>query len=250
MTHHIPQPWAAHARVRPSIPTPDPCPLWSTHPLFNGLSETDFTLVSRYFTSESLVANESLCEVDTDHGLIGIVLKGALREDANRGQREGGLLGLVFAGGLLCPRGPRLPRLTSTALCDTEVWTCPAEDFPTLAQRVPQLALNLITATQNRLTETMALYHLRGCQTALERVAGLLTHIAARQGHPDVVSLYLSRQDLGALAALTPETVSRQIKALERAGILSLLSPTKVMIRDHARLLATTGAEPRSRLAS
>ncbi|WP_065329392.1 Crp/Fnr family transcriptional regulator [Tritonibacter mobilis] len=241
MTHQTALPWAGDA-VEPACPTAlHSAPLWQDHPLFEGLTEAELTLVTRYFTAETLSAGEVLQAMDRSHGHIGIVLEGALREDANSNASETNLLGLVFAGGLLCPTGPRLPRFAETALCDTEAWICAADEFPALAGQIPRLALNLVTETQRRLNEAIALYQLRGCMTAMERVAELISVFSSRQGHPETVSLFLSRQDLGALAALTSETVSRQIKTLERDGILSLASPSRIAIRDHARLRAATG---------
>ncbi|NIZ12985.1 Crp/Fnr family transcriptional regulator [Phaeobacter sp. HF9A] len=250
MTLHTAFPWGAEALVPPPLPEAPEAACWKSHALFRGLTEEERTLVTRYFTAETLVAGEVLRPIDRNQGHVGIVLTGALREDANRSQCETDLLGVVFGGGLLCPTGPRLPQLTETALCDTQVWICPQDDFALLADQIPRLVTNLVTETQNRLSEAIALYQLRGSQTALARVAGLIAHFAARQGQPEVVALHLSRQDLGALAALTPETVSRKIKALERADILSLVAPSRLVIRDSRRLLAATWANgPRARAA-
>ncbi len=219
---------------------------WTRSRLFHGLTATDLTRIEPHIDLHDLERGDTL---DLD-GQIGIVLTGALREDA-RGIPSGDtILGVAFPGDLLCPGGDRVPRARTDALIASEVITCAFEDLARLMEKITGLATNVIRETQACVVRSMDWFHLRGRQTAMERMARLITIFSARQGHGDPVSLLLSRQDLGHLTALTFETVSRTIKALERDGIIDLITPTQLIIRDHARLLHATGSGVFARLAA
>jgi CRP/FNR family transcriptional regulator len=84
----------------------------------------------------------------------------------------------------------------------------------------------------------------------------LLTIIAHREQAHDVpkinapvtIDLPLTREAMSDYLGLTLETVSRQISALKREGIILLEGKRKVVVPDMARLLAQTGSDAISHL--
>lgn len=62
------------------------------------------------------------------------------------------------------------------------------------------------------------------------------------------IDLPLTREAMSDYLSLTLETVSRQISALKREGIILLEGKRKVVVPDMARLLAQTGSDAISHL--
>jgi CRP/FNR family nitrogen fixation transcriptional regulator len=69
-----------------------------------------------------------------------------------------------------------------------------------------------------------------GRQTAVERVAGFLLDLAARQCREDFISVPMSHGDIADYLGLTPETVSRVFKHLRDSAIVSYTSSRRVAI--------------------
>ncbi|MDX1782175.1 MAG: Crp/Fnr family transcriptional regulator [Thalassovita sp.] len=170
----------------------------------------------------------------------GIVLHGGLRESARRRDGTCRVSGIVFTGEVLLPNGPRTAGVQMTAMGETGLLSCGTERFAELMHDIPQLRLNFLEEIQDRICETRRWHVMLGRKTAAERVASLLFSFWQRQGCPPEMSLRLSREDLGQMLSLTFETVSRQIKAMEQAGMVALPLPSRVRILDPQRLLNNT----------
>jgi CRP/FNR family transcriptional regulator len=89
---------------------------------------------------------------------------------------------------------------------------------------------------------------LLGRKTAREKIASLLAIIARRDVSlnprgmgPIVLDLPLTRGEMADYLGLTLETVSRQVSALRRDGVISLEGKRHVIIRDFDRLLEVAG---------
>ena len=108
----------------------------------------------------------------------------------------------------------------------------------------PRLRLNLLGLVQDELAEAQRWQVLLGRMTAMERVAAMLAWIFDRQCAPDEMLLPLSRCELGQMTGLKLETVSRQMRALKKAGIIALPVPTRIRVLDAWALNAMTGTTP------
>jgi CRP/FNR family nitrogen fixation transcriptional regulator len=73
-------------------------------------------------------------------------------------------------------------------------------------------------------------------KTAPERVASFLLEMARRFGSGDEVELSMSRQDVADYLGLTIETVSRTLTQLEHAGVISLPTSRRIVLRNRAIL--------------
>lgn len=116
------------------------------------------------------------------------------------------------------------------------------EDLPRLRKRMLEMALDELDAAR----EWMLLL---GRKTAREKIASLIYIIARREaalrsGSGDMVAEFdmkLTREAMSDYLGLTLETVSRQINALKKDGVIELLGKRHVRITDIARLLQETG---------
>ena len=88
-----------------------------------------------------------------------------------------------------------------------------------------------------------------GRKTAREKIASLIAIIsrrdadlkAVRGAGPVSVELPLTREAMADYLGLTLETVSRQVSALKRDGIITLEGKRRIIIPDIERLMEETG---------
>ena len=73
------------------------------------------------------------------------------------------------------------------------------------------------------------------------RPAGCLAERCKRTGGPMAVDLPLTREEMADYLGLTLETVSRQISALKKEGVIDLEGKRHVTIPDFDRLLEEAG---------
>ncbi|WP_425070900.1 Crp/Fnr family transcriptional regulator [Sagittula sp. S175] len=209
--------------------------------LFRGLTTADMRRVEAAF-GENLYGDGDPVPRDADDAaFVALLLEGTLREDVR--DPEGGtrLLSLAFTGETLSPLGPRCRGGRLTAIGTTRLLTCDRDGFDRLADAVPRLRVNLLGLFQDQLAEAHRWQILLGRKTASERIASMLAWFHGRQGAPDEMHLPVSRAELGQMSGLTLETVSRQMRALERQGVIRLPLPTRVRVLDLGALQDLTG---------
>lgn len=115
-------------------------------------------------------------------------------------------------------------------------------DMPHLRERMLEMALDELDAAR----EWMVLL---GRKTAREKMASLLIILARRLNvvHENVFTgdvsfdLSLTRESMSEYLGLTLETVSRQINAFKKDGVISLEKKRHIVVNDYSRLLDETG---------
>ena len=115
-------------------------------------------------------------------------------------------------------------------------------ETPHIAQRLLQMTLDELDAAR----EWMVVL---GRKTAREKIASLLTILARRDASltpggldgPLVFDLPLTREAMADYLGLTLETVSRQISALKKDGVISLKGKRHVTVPDFGRLMEEAG---------
>ena len=115
--------------------------------------------------------------------------------------------------------------------------------------RTPHIAQRLLEMTLVELDAAREWMLVLGRKTAREKIASLLSIIARRdatlnlraQDAKIVFDLPLTREAMADYLGLTLETVSRQISALKRDGVIVLEGKRHVTIPDFERLLDEAG---------
>ncbi|SIO53068.1 CRP/FNR family transcriptional regulator, anaerobic regulatory protein [Rhodovulum sp. ES.010] len=121
--------------------------------------------------------------------------------------------------------------------------------FEEMMLRTPHIGQRLLEMTLDELDAAREWMLLLGRKTAREKIASLLTIIARRDAtlklaNPRgriVFDLPLTREAMADYLGLTLETVSRQISALKRDGVIVLEGKRHVTVPDFDRLLNETG---------
>ena len=136
--------------------------------------------------------------------------------------------------------------MTYTAEAATTVEYCrvPKPELDALADSSRPVAHLMHRLVSAELQETRELMLTLAKRDARQRVAGLLYRIGRRQSPASEtarIELPLSRAEIGNYLGLTVETISRQLSALKRAGLVTIERKTLVTIADMERLAEVAG---------
>lgn len=121
--------------------------------------------------------------------------------------------------------------------------------FETMMKDTPHIAQRLLEMTLDELDAAREWMLVLGRKTAREKIASLLSIIARRDpGHQPgqlpskvVFDLPLTREAMADYLGLTLETVSRQVSALKRDGVIQLEGKRHVTVPDMRRLMDEAG---------
>lgn len=113
----------------------------------------------------------------------------------------------------------------------------------------PHIAQRLLEMTLDELDAAREWMLVLGRKTAREKIASLLSIIARRDASlsfsgvegPMIFDLPLTREAMADYLGLTLETVSRQISALRKDGVIELAGKRHVTVPDYDRLLEEAG---------
>ncbi len=146
----------------------------------------------------------------------------------------GDFIGLPFAGQTVAAHD--IVALAPVTLCvfPQAVMERTLADHPEMAQLLLARTLGELSAARGRMAALAR-------ATALARVAGFISESARRDGACRTpaagaavarIELPLRRGEMADLLGLTIETVSRQVRRLERAGVIGLPGGRTVLIQD------------------
>ncbi len=108
----------------------------------------------------------------------------------------------------------------AVAVEDSLVCTIRRQDFETLLEQSPKLAVRLLNAFGTRLTALETRSARYGTLTAQARLQQYLEDLSAQQGTRHL-QLPMSKRDLASWLSVTPETLSRQFTKLTAEGVLT-----------------------------
>jgi CRP/FNR family transcriptional regulator, anaerobic regulatory protein len=207
------------------------------------LDEADRAALARHGRRRKFKRGDVLVRADEPNLVAATLVSGAAKISTIDADGVERIVALVHAAGLLgqcfVPVSPHFV----TALSDGEVCLFPRDRFEAAIDAHPELARRMLAETTRELGESRLLIDMIGKRDARARVAALLLAFA-RAASPapchDAVhfELPLTRGDMAQLLGLTIETVSRQIVALEKAGLIAREGQRGIAIRDADALAA------------
>ena len=138
-----------------------------------------------------------------------------------------------------------------TAVSDVTLCCFHRKPFEDLMARTPHIRERLLEMTLDELDAARDWMLLLGRKTAREKIASLLTLLVKRTRHPEGaalgtserIELPISREAMANFLGLTIETVSRQMTALKKDGVIGLDGSRGVTIPDLGLLLAEAGED-------
>lgn len=128
---------------------------------------------------------------------------------------------------------------SAATMADSEIYLIKSQDFQELLRRYPEIALKVIRVLGQRLRQSMELVRDLSFKQVPHRLAGLLLKLARDHGKDTGegtrVDLAMSRQSIADTIGTSRETVTRELKKMEQAGIISV-NRRVVRITDLERL--------------
>ena len=170
-----------------------------------------------------------------------------LTQTMEDGRRQ--MVGLLLPSDFVGRPGRATAAYDVTATTDLVMCCFRKKPFEDLLTSIPHLGQRLLEMTLDELDAAREWMLLLGRKTARERIASLMAIIARRDASLRLrpargmlqFDLPLSREQMADYLGLTLETVSRQISALKRDGVIVLDGKRGVSVPDFDRLLEETG---------
>ncbi|OYX19175.1 MAG: transcriptional regulator [Rhodobacterales bacterium 32-66-9] len=171
----------------------------------------------------------------------------SLTQTMEDGRRQ--MVGLLLPSDFVGRPGRSAAAFDVTATTDLVMCCFRKKPFEEMMSATPHVAQRLLEMTLDELDAAREWMLLLGRKTAREKIASLISIIARRDAAlhlrkrtgPLSVDLPLTREEMADYLGLTLETVSRQISALKKDGVITLEGNRHVLIPDIDRLLEEAG---------
>lgn len=158
-------------------------------------------------------------------------------------------VGLLFPSDFVGRPGRDTAPYNVVATTDLLMCCFRKKPFEDLMAKTPHIAQRLLEMTLDELDAAREWLLLLGRKTAREKIASLLAIVARRDASLKmlpaagklVIDLPLTREAMADYLGLTLETVSRQMSALKRDGVIELEGKRHVTIPNFDRLLEEAG---------
>jgi CRP/FNR family transcriptional regulator len=180
---------------------------------------------------------------------VGSVVSGiaTLTQTMEDGRRQ--MVGLLLPSDFVGRPGRAVAGYDVVAGSDLVMWCFRAKPFESMMRQTPHIGQRLLEMTLDELDAAREWMLVLGRKSAREKIASLISIIARRdaaltmrksQGRVSV-DLPLTREAMSEYLGLTLETVSRQISALKKDGVIELQGKRHIIIPDFNRLLEEAG---------
>ena len=197
----------------------------------------------------SFAAGQSIVWSGEKMDFVASVVSGiaTLSQTMEDGRRQ--MVGLLLPSDFVGRPGRARAAYDVVAISDVVMCCFRKAPFEAVMEETPHIGQRLLEMTLDELDAAREWMLVLGRKTAREKIASLIAIIARRdaalhQGKasgPVVVDLPLTREAMAEYLGLTLETVSRQISALKRDGIISIEGTRHVTIPDFDLLVEEAG---------
>ncbi len=194
-------------------------------------------------------AGQTIAWAGDEIGFVASVVSGiaTLSQTLEDGRTQ--MVGLLLPSDFIGRPGRATLAYDVTAISDITLCCFRRKPFEELLISTPHVGERLLDMTLSELDAAREWMLILGRKTAREKIASLLTILARREAalgfaKPKgviTIDLPLTREAMADYLGLTLETVSRQISALKREGIVLLEGKRKVVVPDIRRLMMETG---------
>ena len=185
---------------------------------------------------------------------VGSVVTGiaTLTQTLEDGRRQ--MVGLLLPSDFVGRPGRGIASYDVTAKTDLVMCCFRRKPFEAMMAATPHVAHRLLEMTLDELDAAREWLLLLGRKTAREKIASFLVIIARRSAglvaRPPVgamrFDLPLTREEMADYLGLTLETVSRQMSALKRDGVVELQERRRILVPDFNVLSLQTGSDAES----
>ena len=146
------------------------------------------------------------------------------------------VVGLLLPSDFIWRPGRAFVDFDVTAVTDVTLCQFQRRPFEALVEEVPHISHRMMEMALDELNAAREWMVLLGRKTAREKLANFLTMIVRRSTVPNVhtnqYALPLTREEIANFLGLTPETISRQLSAMKRDGIVEFQDRRHFIVKD------------------
>ena len=187
-------------------------------------------------------ANQTVVHAQEGSDFIGCVLSGILRMQKTLVDGREQIVGLLVEGDFFGRVFEGTAEFSIEAATDAKFCAFPRSEFEALLTQSPDLERALLLNINNELDRAREWLIILSNQKIVGRIAGFLLLMCSRFGYIDhilqprpegvEVKIPINRSDLAHLLGTRPESISRSLHALSDQGIIGILEPNRLLIRD------------------
>lgn len=224
----------------PAVMTLDPVPgdlCVARVPLFQGLTHDQQVEVASFALPTNLEAAEQIYAAGSHMSQLLVVHTGQVKISRTNAAGREQLIRVLgpgdFIGEFAFLTG-RSPDHAAEAIVDTQLCVFRHADLGRLAEKHPSIGLRMLQGVSKRLADTEERLASVISGNVVSRLADYLLSLPGKRGPRDTVEveLPLAKKDIAALMSTTPESLSRQLRKLTDAGVISQDMQGRVTITD------------------
>ena len=155
------------------------------------------------------------------------------------------MVGLLLPSDFIGRPGREYVDFDVTAVTDVTLCQFQRKPFETLVEEVPHISQRMMEMALDELNAAREWMVLLGRKTAREKIATFLEMIVRRSTIPSHTvthyTLPLTREEIANFLGLTLETISRQLSAMKKDGIVEFEGRRNFVIKDLAALHIASG---------
>ena len=207
------------------------------------LSDDQRSELARIGRRRMVKKGETIFAAGEDNGACATLISGALKIASIGEDGTERILSLVHPAGFVGEMFAPVAHHDVVALADSELCLFSRDQYEAAIDRFPALAKALLQRSAEDLFEARSLVELQARRESKGRVAAFLLAMAEAASHSpchaaDAFDLPLTRGEMAGLLGLTIETVSRQLTALERGGVIVRNGARGIRVEDAAQMKA------------
>lgn len=209
----------------------------------------ELALLEEMKSYKTFAAGEPIIWAGDDMRFVGSVVTGvaSLSQTLEDGRRQ--MVGLLLPSDFVGRPGRTQALFDVEATTEVRLCRFERKPFEKLLKEMPHLRERMLEMALDELDAAREWMLLLGRKTAREKIASLIAIISRRDAdvtmsgehYATEFDLKLTREAMADYLGLTLETVSRQINALKKEGVIKLIGKRRVRILDVARLTQETG---------
>lgn len=191
--------------------------------LFNGLGEEESVVIGRLVIERNFKKGETIFfEGDAADGFY-IVGSGKVKVFKMNESGKEHILHIFGPGepvGEVPVFSNRPFPATAEAIVDSRMLFFPRNEFVSLIEKNPAIAMNMLAVLSMRLRQFATQIENLSLKEVPARLAGYLLYTLEEQGHNSVVELPVSKGQLASLLGTIPETLSRIFAKMSDEGLI------------------------------
>lgn len=196
---------------------------------------------------KTYAAGTSVVLMGDEMGFVASVVTGVASLSRSMSDGRMQMVGLLLPSDFIGRPGRNTAAFDVTAVSELTLCHFQKKPFEALVRETPNVQERLVEIALDELDAAREWMLLLGRKTAREKIASFLMISARRLGRKEDgtlrMDLPLTRDAMSDYLGLTIETVSRQMAALKRDGVLVLDGARHVTIPDLGRLLEESGED-------